>query len=66
VYVDGMSHSSNKEEKVLSYSKYLELNKILNAQSPESVKHGIPAHDETLFIIVHQVYELWSKTHSNS
>lgn len=44
------------------YSNYLELDKILNAQQPESFKNGnTPAHDEMLFIIVHQAYELWFK-----
>jgi tryptophan 2,3-dioxygenase len=33
----------------------------LSAQAPESVRHGRPAHDEMLFIIVHQTYELWFK-----
>jgi len=43
------------------YSDYLQLDKILNAQFPESVKHNSPAHDETLFISIHQTYELWFK-----
>ncbi len=43
------------------YSAYLQLDKILNAQSPESDKLKKPAHDEMLFIITHQVYELWFK-----
>ena len=44
------------------YSEYLELNKILNAQHPKSLKIGNqPAHDEMLFIIIHQSYELWFK-----
>ncbi len=44
------------------YKDYLELNKILDAQHPESFKPGNePAHDEMLFIIVHQAYELWFK-----
>ncbi len=44
------------------YSDYLQLDKILNAQHPESFKTGNePAHDEMLFIIVHQAYELWFK-----
>lgn len=43
------------------YSDYLQLNKILDAQFPESVKHNSPAHDETLFIVIHQAYELWFK-----
>lgn len=45
----------------IHYSEYLQLNKILNAQEPESVKHHQPAHDEMLFIVVHQAYELWFK-----
>ncbi len=43
------------------YGDYLQLPKILNAQEPESTKYGKPAHDETLFIIIHQTYELWFK-----
>lgn len=43
------------------YSEYLQLNKILNAQLPESEKEGIRADDEMLFIIIHQAYELWFK-----
>lgn len=43
------------------YHDYLQLDKILNAQSPESDKHNLSAHDEMLFIIIHQAYELWFK-----
>ncbi|MBU2178985.1 MAG: tryptophan 2,3-dioxygenase [Gammaproteobacteria bacterium] len=43
------------------YGDYLQLDKILTAQAPESAKYGNEAHDETLFIVVHQVYELWFK-----
>jgi tryptophan 2,3-dioxygenase len=43
------------------YHDYLQLEKILNAQAPESVKHQQPAHDEMLFIVIHQAYELWFK-----
>jgi tryptophan 2,3-dioxygenase len=43
------------------YHDYLQLDKILNAQSPESDKKHLPAHDEMLFIIIHQAYELWFK-----
>lgn len=43
------------------YGDYLQLPKILNAQATESAKYGSPAHDETLFIIIHQTYELWFK-----
>ena len=45
----------------LHYHDYLQLDKILNAQSPESNKKGLNAHDEMLFIIIHQAYELWFK-----
>ena len=44
------------------YSDYLQLDKILGAQNLESFKAGkLPAHDEMLFIIIHQTYELWFK-----
>ncbi len=45
----------------IHYQKYLELEKILNAQSLRSAQLGQPAHEEMLFIVVHQVYELWFK-----
>ncbi len=42
----------------LTYSSYLALNELLDLQRPQSE----PAeHDETLFIVIHQVYELWFK-----
>lgn len=43
------------------YPDYLQLDKILAAQAPESDKAGVEAHDEMLFIIIHQAYELWFK-----
>lgn len=43
------------------YHDYLQLDKILNAQFPESDKQNLPAHDEMLFIVIHQAYELWFK-----
>ncbi|MFZ4785830.1 MAG: tryptophan 2,3-dioxygenase family protein [Flavobacteriales bacterium] len=43
------------------YSSYLQLDKILDAQALESDKHGKHAHDEMLFIVIHQSYELWFK-----
>ncbi len=47
-------------EQSVHYSTYLQLDSILNAQHPESQKPGNPpAHDEMLFIITHQTYELW-------
>src|SRR5262245_48814033 len=43
------------------YSDYLRLDSLLAQQVPESARIGSPAHDEMLFIIVHQAYELWFK-----
>jgi tryptophan 2,3-dioxygenase len=45
----------------MNYHDYLQLDKILNSQFPESNKHEQPAHDEMLFIVIHQAYELWFK-----
>jgi tryptophan 2,3-dioxygenase len=42
----------------LTYSSYLQLNHLLDLQQPRSQP---PEHDEMLFIIVHQAYELWFK-----
>lgn len=42
----------------LTYWSYLHLDELLNLQRPRS--HP-PEHDETLFIIIHQTYELWFK-----
>src|SRR5262249_12475561 len=43
------------------YSDYLRLDALLTQQVRESERAGAPAHDEMLFIIVHQAYELWFK-----
>lgn len=43
-------------DKSLTYTSYLALDEILGAQRPNSDEH-----DEILFIVVHQVYELWFK-----
>ena len=45
----------------MDYASYLRLDRLLSAQEPESVKAGRPAHDEMLFIVIHQAYELWFK-----
>src|SRR4051812_258495 len=42
----------------LTYGSYLPLPQLLDAQHLES---DPPAHDELLFITIHQVYELWFK-----
>ena len=43
-------------EQALTYTSYLALDEVLGAQRPRSDEH-----DELLFIVVHQVYELWFK-----
>jgi tryptophan 2,3-dioxygenase len=53
-----MSAGSNKP---LSYGSYLRVPELLTLQSPKSLEHGREAHDELLFIIVHQAHELWFK-----
>ncbi|HLX90448.1 MAG TPA: tryptophan 2,3-dioxygenase family protein [Puia sp.] len=45
----------------MHYGDYLQLDKILDAQTLESEKRNQPAHDEMLFIVIHQAYELWFK-----
>src|SRR5439155_901022 len=42
----------------VTYSSYLKLDELLSLQQP--ISDG-PEHDETLFIVIHQVYELWFK-----
>ena len=50
-----------KNKNFLNYSDYLQLNKLLESQSLISGKNGQKSHDEMLFIIIHQTYELWFK-----
>ena len=46
----------------IHYHSYLHLDRILGAQLPRSGDvEEKPAHEEMLFIIIHQVYELWFK-----
>lgn len=42
----------------LSYVSYLKVDELLSLQEPKS---DGPEHDEMLFIIIHQTYELWFK-----
>src|SRR6184192_1576976 len=42
----------------VSYASYLKLGELLSLQQPRSAG---PEHDEMLFIVIHQVYELWFK-----
>lgn len=43
------------------YGQYLMLDKILSAQRMASAASNHPVHDEHLFIVTHQAYELWFK-----
>src|SRR5215204_2286138 len=42
----------------VTYANYLQLDELLSLQQPRA--EG-PEHDELLFIVIHQVYELWFK-----
>jgi len=44
-----------------TYHSYLQLDQLLDAQTMQSVRNKTPVHDEHLFIITHQAYELWFK-----
>jgi tryptophan 2,3-dioxygenase len=50
--------SFGEEGGLLTYGRYLRLPQLLAQQVPEV---SPPVHDELLFIIVHQTYELWFK-----
>lgn len=45
----------------VQYNDYLKLSPLLSSQNLRSEAFGKKAHDEMLFIIVHQTYELWFK-----
>jgi tryptophan 2,3-dioxygenase len=45
-------------DKALTYTSYLRIDELLDLQTTRS--EG-PEHDEVLFIVIHQVYELWFK-----
>jgi tryptophan 2,3-dioxygenase len=51
----------NPIPETVSYSQYLHLDQLLDCQHPRSATDGPAAHDEMLFIVVHQAYELWFK-----
>jgi len=52
------AHDPTLGAEIVTYSSYLRLPELLALQRPLS--EG-PEHDELLFIIIHQVYELWFK-----
>ena len=48
----------SEETHAATYASYLKIDELLSLQQPRSAG---PEHDETLFIVIHQVYELWFK-----
>lgn len=48
-------------KKEIQYSDYLKLPQLLESQSLESEAQGSKAHEEMLFIVTHQAFELWFK-----
>lgn len=54
----GLRPTPQNRAMALTYASYLELEKLLDLQHPRS---SPPEHDEMLFIIIHQTYELWFK-----
>src|SRR5262245_46606203 len=49
---------SDPKDPAVTYASYLKVDELLALQQPRS--QG-PEHDELLFIVIHQVYELWFK-----
>jgi len=49
---------SDHTQAAATYGTYLKIEELLSLQEPRSAG---PEHDEMLFIIIHQVYELWFK-----
>jgi tryptophan 2,3-dioxygenase len=52
---------NDKPRGPLYYADYIQIDRLLGSQQMQSALRGRPAHDEMLFIIVHQAYELWFK-----
>lgn len=56
--INSLTTSSSKEKSQITYNDYLNLKELLGLQKPRSKPRQ---HDEVLFIIAHQTYELWFK-----
>jgi len=57
-----MDQMDNRETRERYYPSYLEVDKLLSLQHPlTQIGEVLGAHDEMLFIITHQAYELWFK-----
>jgi tryptophan 2,3-dioxygenase len=55
------THTGDAPREPLNYSSYLRLDELLGLQTCASDGPAGPEHDETLFIVIHQAYELWFK-----
>ncbi len=53
-----MQHPPPASSSALTYTSYLKVHELLSLQERKS---SPPEHDEMLFIVIHQVYELWFK-----
>jgi len=53
-----MNESQPTPNAAITYGAYLKVDDLLSLQQPRSAG---PEHDEMLFIVIHQVYELWFK-----
>ncbi|OLC49344.1 MAG: tryptophan 2,3-dioxygenase [Acidobacteria bacterium 13_1_40CM_65_14] len=53
--------TDDKTNAAVTYSSYLNIDELLSLQRPRSTGPTGPEHDEMLFIVIHQVYELWFK-----
>ncbi len=50
-----------RQPAALTYASYLKIEDLLSLQQLRSDGTDGPEHDEMLFIVIHQVYELWFK-----
>jgi tryptophan 2,3-dioxygenase len=57
-FEENLTSPRKRRRVALSYGSYLKVDELLGLQQPLSRP---PHHDEMLFIIIHQVYELWFK-----
>lgn len=51
--------ASSQQQRAVTYASYLQVAELLSLQTP---RNSGPEHDELLFIVIHQTYELWFKT----
>ena len=54
----GIYLAAHDDSPAVTYANYLQIDELLTLQQPRA---DGPEHDELLFIVIHQVYELWFK-----